>query len=718
MSGLTTNAISSQFLPSLHLRQQSPTTYRSLSTASPPATRVSGMSYASVAARPPSPTAILSQTVAFVINTPTAPPSTPETSAEIATEPAHRQVHVQSDPDAGWHVVSHKGKSTARQNAARRAPSSPKNPGRKRRRAENNVGNDGEASVAVRHQDADSVLQTAIPSESSSNAPSSSGQSRGNNLTSTSTSPLAAGPSNVLDSNDAMTSELEAERLLGSRSGGSLSSLPDTPSRTAGPSRSAYTGSFKRMSVSSPADPHLGFTTLPALFPLPSSSILSDSPQTPTCPRRSNARDTSPVDSPVQQWDESSDDEPIHSPTPQNSPLSPPEVAMEVSPEPPTPIPSPNHHHRNRHRHRSHGRCSAAASSSTRLPTPSPSPSLEPAIPFDVESLDPDVAVPPTNSWCRVQGDSHLHKSRGMAPDQRVAWDRLDNSEPVIIIQIPLHGTEELGASIRITILFNVFVQILHLLGASFLPGYSDAGFHGMNKEPYWYLVHGLPINVCIELVRMGWLSSSPATINFDFWRDHNPHLCAVFRLIHRFGAQTKAEYEEVIRREFIDSSLYNSLYDTVSRDINRGGMWEGLSHLVAIEEILASVDVGVIHCRVAPDIIEPVAIIYLTPPTADEHDWTRFWNSIKDHTFGSSATSNPVHFEGRIWCGYCHSLGHTVTSCSIRTTFAWHDNPLPSQPMPIQPAQNAANNRGRGRGNGRGMGRGGRGGRGRGGNH
>ncbi|TFY51745.1 hypothetical protein EVJ58_g10403 [Rhodofomes roseus] len=406
-------------------------------------------------------------------------------------------------------------------------------------------------------------------------------------------------------------------------------SSPHTPLHVPASGR-RHSGRAARASIdTSDDDDQSDIGDLLPLFPLPPSSIPTSSPRTPA-PHRHQRQATPIAPARGHRWSvvsTSSIDDDGSWRSSQRTP-SIQEVEMADATRPDTPIPTSSSHSRRRirrrllRRERREHRAASVASTSQTSADDGPD---EPPITFDVDALDPDYVAPLSRSWRRVQGDSASWRGRGMAAAQRESWNELDDTESVLAVQIPFHGTEEPGVSMRIELMLEVFRRVLLIPGAFILPGYSVAGFHGMNTEPFWYLARGIPLPTIVALVGLGWLNSTPITLNFDFWRDSNPHLCGMFRFIYRFGAQTKAEYENLVRRALLESDLFDTTYDVLTRDISRGGMWRGSTRIDALNAILDSIDVDIIHCRVSANTTEPVAVIYVMPPTSDRRDWLRF---------------------------------------------------------------------------------------------
>ncbi|KAH9830959.1 uncharacterized protein C8Q71DRAFT_727152 [Rhodofomes roseus] len=753
-------------------RSQSPTTYRAMSSSSPTARLSPGLSYASAVTGSPNNV----KATELVDASPAPPPPTP--ASQNASSRDNQPLESTVADETGWKVVSHKkkGKATAvantrpnanssRSNNARRAVldnnqmdlDSPNSEPRKRRRTEDDLGNEDSDAIIAKVQNAPPRAEQPTSMTPLDVSPSP--------LTSASTNDrrgVAAGkrPSHTnvtvagsdVDIEFAIAPDSEVvETLLvpstsSSRSGNVASSsrkgnvAPSSRSgNTAASSHNGNAASSSRNNAASSSlhskeasssrrqmraasfssdsdDQSSSLADILPLFPLPPSSIPASTPRTPA--RQSNRRPDTPIVPPRgHHWSDVSNGSTIREESSTYSERSPsiPEVEMIDATRPATPPPTSSHARRRRRR-----RAERAARSASRNSRSTDDSVLDgPPVPFNIDELDPDIIIPPPGSWRPVQGDSASWKGRGMATPQWESWDALDREEAVLAIQIPFHGAEEPGVNVRIDMMLNVLRRLLLIPSAYILPGYSPAGYHGMNVEPFWYLGRGIPLTVIVALVTMGWFNSSIITLHFDFWRDNNPHLCAMFRLIHRFGAQSKAEYEELVRRELVDSELYDVIYEVLKRDMERGGMWRNSRRVDALNRVLESVDVDVINCRITANTTEPVAVIYMKPPTADRRDWQRFSNQLKKHRFGSNIAGHPEPFTSRVWCGYCHSLGHTAGTCRVRNTPGWHDAPLPPAIQPPQQQYNATNGGGRGRGNGCGRGRGngrGRGGNGRGG--
>ncbi|TFY58073.1 hypothetical protein EVJ58_g6634 [Rhodofomes roseus] len=614
---------------------QSPTTYRELSSASPPARRTPGLSYATMAARSLSPAGSL-ETLSLAHETTANAPPLPMEHATQAKEPAPSV----ADAEGEWHVVNNKKKakrfvkkgkarevaSPRRSNASRFSDSGEqetsdasvhKEP-RKRRRTADDDGSHELPAVEARKQNVPLIspslkprpvaVRTPVPQSSPSKQGKGAPRDRPPNPLA---SNLAGSSRSVYDIDFAMISDSDPiESLLFRRS-----DFADTPPATPG----RHAGASSRVNDQLDDISHLIPLSL-----LPPSSVPPNSPRTPKAPRSTRSRNATPKPKPRHHWSDSSDDRSQvddASPAAPHHPPSPPEVAMADAAPPPRPSPSqaPSHRHNHERGKRpmatnAHARESSAEQSDD-----------EPELPFDVDSLDPDAVIPPPGSFRSIQGDNAEKKHKGMAPVQKDSWDDLDEEGPSLAIMIANHGTEEPGIGEREQMIINLFHHLLRVVGITVLSAYSLTGFHGMNLEPFWYFGRGIPLRVIITLVKLGWLNTSSITLHFDFWRDTNPHLCAMFRLVHRFGAQSKAEFEEVVRRELVESDLYDTLYDVVIRDIERGGVWSSYTRVDALNAIVDSVDVEVLACRVTQTTMESVAMIYINPPTADHRDWLRF---------------------------------------------------------------------------------------------
>ncbi|TFY62964.1 hypothetical protein EVJ58_g3519 [Rhodofomes roseus] len=637
---------------------QSPTTYRALSSSSPPARRSPGLSYATVVARSLSPAGTL-ETLSLTQEPASYEPPTPTRAVTQTQAPAPSA----TDTGGVWHVVNNskkakrfnkKGKArevaSPRSDASRVSESGDqelsdtsvrKEPRKRRRTADDDGSNELPAVVSP----------TRIPAPQFSPTKHTRGAPR-SRTSNTPANNVAGGSGSAYDIDFAMVSDSDPIESLLFRRSDFVDSSPMTQGRHAGaPSR---------------VDDQLDdISHLIPLFPLPSSSIPPSTPRTPKAPRATRSRTATPKAKPRHHWSDSSDDlsqAPDDPPALQRrSPSSPPEVAMaDASPPSRSASRASSSSHRGR-QGRGRGRHSMAAVDESRQSSVERL-AAEPELPFDVDTLDPDVIIPLPGSFRGVQGDDAEKKHKGMAPVQKHSWDDLDEEEPTLAMMIANHGTEEPGIGEREQMIINLFRLLLRVLGISVLSAYSLTGFHGMNTEPFWYLGRGIPLRVIIALVKLGWLNTSSITLHFDFWRDTNPHLCAMFRLVHRFGAQSKAEYEDVVRRELVESDLYDTLYDVVTRDMERGGVWSNYIRVDALNAIVDSVDVEVLPCKVSQTTWESIAMIYLVPPTTDPRDWLRFCTLLRKHGFGSDAAGHPDAFKGRV---------------CVRQTIGWHENPL-----------------------------------------
>ncbi|KAH9831842.1 uncharacterized protein C8Q71DRAFT_861513 [Rhodofomes roseus] len=437
-----------------------------------------------------------------------------------------------------------------------------------------------------------------------------------------------------------------------------------------------------RASISS----HAGTDVSP--FPLRQPTSSSHDPRTPTQSRGQRARTATPA-APSRPSTRASRKRPEErSPTPQPSrfdhetsdeemtPRS--TVARDSSPE--SHYPTPPHHKRGR------GRYSVARATRRRSqPTPARTPSPDP---YDIIMQDPDIVVPPAGSFRRVQGDRVDWKKRNMDMEQIEAWKEICMDRPTVAVQVGELGTEAPGVNERIDDIGSILFRLSQTPGilvtpahppkpiqAQALPITRNAPPKPTNKDPVWYLVDGLSEKWCAALIRAAWLSTVKLSLNFEAWTHEIPNLCAAFRLIYRFRANNKDEYDVIVRRELLDSDLNKVVVDILLKDIARGGRWRRYTRDDAFGEILDSVDVDIVHCNVTPHLSEPVAFLHISSPTSDWQDWLVFCDAIRKHGFGSTATGHPVLFTNRVYCGYCHSLGHThrrtYSNSSRQTTVA-----------------------------------------------
>ncbi|KAH9830780.1 uncharacterized protein C8Q71DRAFT_727255 [Rhodofomes roseus] len=728
--------------------------------SSPPSSERRSLSYAEMAANPPTPSDGQRATMVTKPRSPTLPVSPHLTTLNDAEFPAAAREVEQSGGE--WHVVANKKKSL-RQMKFRKLKNKAQQPTKKTPDVGSNTITTATSEAATTDAAAhaatlEAAVHAAMPnatSEASSSEPrkrrrtatdlddddgprmsdrqqdpatsSTNAQAKTNEPWQSNRSPVGANTADERDIAEAMNIDFAvATESSSDESTPRRSRKGKGEARTAAPLAKApsYSPSISVLHGREETNGHMQFVYQGEefLFPRPPSSSPIAMPVTPS-PSRGRRSHTATPSRPAKgrRWADESDDE-------FTSPIPPSQTSSRQSDVSmfDTPLPAPQGSSRNRRRckQRANRRRLSRLAQTARGASSSASASLassdDEEVPFDVDSLDHDATVPPRSLWRKPQGDRPDWKARGMAPTQKDAWDVIDDTEPVVAVQIPNHGTEEPGLEERIAAITNAFARILHLPNVAIIPAYSIEGFHGPNKEPNWYLARGLNLLVCIALVRMGWLNSSFITLNFDFWRDSNPLLCGMWRLIHRFGAQSKEEYRRLIHRELLGPELYGIISVALTRDVARGGYWESHSHDEAFTKLLDSVDVDLIPARTVGNMTEMVVVLHIKPPTAHRKDWLRFCDALRKHGFGSQETGHPIAFIGRLWCGYCHSLGHTSPFCSVRSTIGWHDDqpqqpPAQAAPPPPPPNGGAPGGRGRGRGQRGGGTQRGRGGRARG---
>ncbi|TFY58258.1 hypothetical protein EVJ58_g6520 [Rhodofomes roseus] len=345
-----------------------------------------------------------------------------------------------------------------------------------------------------------------------------------------------------------------------------------------------------------------------------------------------------------------------------------------------------------------------------------PSPELSP---YDVLLADSDITIPPEGLLKETQGDRMDWKKKGLCLKQAKAWNDLGRGRPLIVVQFGELGAEEAGMNERAVFLVALLSRLSERNDVQVNPGhgpleegrYEDNKDAPPNKEPYWIAIENLPDDWCIALARAAWLRAGKYVLNFTLWRHDPPTLCAQFRSVFRFKAQSKEEYEAIVRRELLNSELMTLTLNLLEGDIERGGKWRRALLDDAFGAILDSVDVEVHNSRITSHTSEDIAFIHISSPTADWQEWITFRDAVQAHKFGSSAAGHPIPFLGRVFCGFCHSLGHPTGRCPAKLFFF----PKQSLPQKQQPTQSSSAGRGGyqgGRGNGNGRGRGGRGGK------
>ncbi|KAH9833138.1 uncharacterized protein C8Q71DRAFT_725814 [Rhodofomes roseus] len=345
--------------------------------------------------------------------------------------------------------------------------------------------------------------------------------------------------------------------------------------------------------------------------------------------------------------------------------------------------------------HHNHGRYSMAA-----IGNP-------PLTPYNIILADPDIMVPPEGLLKKTQGDRVNWEKKGLAPKQVKVWNNLGRDNPFIVVQFGELRAEHAGMNERAVFLYSLLTCLSERTDIRVNPGHSplEEKEYNNNKdappnvEPFWIGIKNLPKEWCLVLARAAWLHAGNHILNFVLWRNDLPTLCAAFRSVFRFRALLKE-----------DSELQEITVNILLRDIGKGGRRRAVQD-DAFGAILDSVDVEVHNCRITPHTSEDVAFIHITSPTADWQDWVLFRNAIQAHGFGSLTAGHRVAFKTRVFCGFCHSIGHPIGRCPVKGFFLPQKMQLQKQPT-AQPLSSGRGEHQGGRGHGNGRSCGGRGGK------
>ncbi|TFY53249.1 hypothetical protein EVJ58_g9555 [Rhodofomes roseus] len=436
-------------------------------------------------------------------------------------------------------------------------------------------------------------------------------------------------------------------------------------------------------------------------------------PQTPTQQQRSHTRTATPAAPPRTLGKFLKKRDVDRSPTPASTHAQRASSDEEMLPASDTPTRSPSTSRgetSNRHPTRGRGRYSVYAIGNPPVQR-TPSPELTP---YDLLLANPDLIIAPPGLLKKTQGDRADWKKKDMDVKQAKAWNDLGRSRPLIVVQFGEHSAEEAGTNERVADLLLLLSTISEDCDVLINPAHGpvekrlgvDVKDIPLNKEPYWFAIENLPEEWCLALARAAWLRYKNHALNFALWRNDLPTLCASFRSVFRFKARSREQYVAIVRRELLNSELRDVLLDVLLRDIDGGGKWRRALQDDAVGAILDSVDVEVYNCRITAHTSEDIAFIHITSPTADWQDWTRFRDAVQKHGFGSSAAGHPIPFLGRVFCGFCHSLGHPTGACPARAFFFPRQQASQSaQPQRTAPPARGGHRGRGGRGNGHGRG-------------
>ncbi|KAH9830776.1 uncharacterized protein C8Q71DRAFT_862092 [Rhodofomes roseus] len=697
--------------------------------------RAASPTYAQIAARTLSPKMSGNSTAADETG-PAAPPPTPQSEESPLAAPfTQRETAPNEDDDLGWTTVAtpkKSKKSKTKKNKGKGKETAPATPmivqapeppapdaspksvePRKRRRVDEDYGVDERSSVRRQEAPRNLSLASKSPILFTQSSPSPSYLA--------STDP---GDNEALNGADNMSIDLEVEP-------GSIFGQPDFTHHTTASWNGSQSNRFEHLEPDAPGPsnkrdggrrsdaarseriPSSDKSPIPSRQP----SFSITPPQTPRQSRGNRARTATPAAPsriPTRSFKKRNVD---RSPTPSSSRaqksssdvemlLSDGESARSSSTARSATPPPPR---RPQQRRGGRGRYSVAAIGN---PPFQPSPSPEPT-PYDIIRADPDIIITPEGSMKKVQGDCIDWKKTGMDPGQAKAWNDYGRKRPLIVAQFAEHGTGEAGVDERVSFLHNLTARLSSNDDVLVTPAHGPLEartqrvgvFSPANREPVWYSIEGLSEEWCIAFVRAAWLHTAGHTLNFALWGNSIPSLCAAFRYTFRFRAKSKEQYIAIVRRALLSDAVKKVVLEVLLRDIERGGRWKRSLRDDAFGEVLDSVDVQVISCRVSEHTSEPVAFIYITPPTADWNDWTRFRDAIQNYGFGSPAAGHPIAFKGRVYCTFCHSLGHPCGHCPAKKFFFPPETTQPQHQQPSTSTGRGGNRGGRGRGAGRGRG-------------
>ncbi|EPS95518.1 hypothetical protein FOMPIDRAFT_1019373 [Fomitopsis schrenkii] len=311
-------------------------------------------------------------------------------------------------------------------------------------------------------------------------------------------------------------------------------------------------------------------------------------------------------------------------------------------------------------------------------PPPPPgggSPTIVPAVPLPqgghvhLHTPGLNITRTPREGWPRTELRSPTSWRDGQEEEQADAWG-VEGGGVRVFVHFAAHGAQDMGTNDRIEAAQGIFIAEFQVdtNGIHIIPSLPRAvGPLRANQSPTYFAVIGMDATAAIRIAGYGWISTSRVTMRLEFLRDAPPNYLGAFLHVRRFGSMHNddiaARVRNIIREDAIVAGEIRAI---IERDIAAGGRWRQYPVEIVFDHVLSSLTVNIIPLRTRGAEAEPLARIYIEPPTANASDWLTFRAMIMGLRLGDVLTGHPVPFAGTLWCALCHSHDHPTTNCTL----------------------------------------------------
>ncbi|EPT02709.1 hypothetical protein FOMPIDRAFT_1047447 [Fomitopsis schrenkii] len=281
----------------------------------------------------------------------------------------------------------------------------------------------------------------------------------------------------------------------------------------------------------------------------------------------------------------------------------------------------------------------------------------------------------PRAGWRDIAHSSFTSRNEGQCPRQAAAWE--NDPHDIALLRFPGHGAQDPGTEDQIAeaqlVLRNNWGVEVSLL--DFIPAIpATPGELALNEGPYDIAVIGLTSDLIDMLDAEGWISAPSVTFRIEHLRALPPRFQGAFRHPRHFGNVSPEGIAARIRATLRDGGANEAtIRHIISNDIADEGRWSHLDEDTVFEYIVSSVRARVIPYQVRGGASEPLVLIYIESPTADEEEWETFRTFVMSRTYGDDLTGHPTPFTGRLWCALCHSHDHPTGLCDLPTVAGWN---------------------------------------------
>ncbi|TFY59001.1 hypothetical protein EVJ58_g6055 [Rhodofomes roseus] len=297
----------------------------------------------------------------------------------------------------------------------------------------------------------------------------------------------------------------------------------------------------------------------------------------------------------------------------------------------------------------------------------------------------------PRDGFPRVEGKDAYHLTEGMSQKQIDAWNVIARTEFVVGVQVPRHGADDPDAGEIVELIAEKLETFMSIKDAPIKSAYAadPSNRRKRNHPPYYHLIHKLSYVHAEHLIGQEWLSTSGLTMNFVRWVADNPQYIGSLRPPHRLGATTNEGYTEVLVRVLRSGEVLPLIMSLLASDIDNGGRWQDWTIWDARDAVLSSARADKLERKSRAGRPDPVVRLYVQSPTANPEDWEYFRGVLEKCNFGSDSDGKPELFKEEMRCAYCHSIDHPVGLCTLLSIPGWHDSDptKPKQPENTGPS-------------------------------